>query len=966
MIEIRLFGTLRVRRADGTYTAAQEWRTAMTRGLLALVALRAPNPVPVDVALDMIWPGVEASKARARLRTAASQIRKVVGTNCLQREGDSLVLRNAWVDTDGFGRAVAQVRRHLIMGDVQPGLAAARDALSLYAGDVCEDWPYTDWIDASRTHLRQLHQRLLEEVAEAALEVGSWAEAVTLAERAARIDPCSERACRVLMRAHDSFGETSEALLAYERCRTALVDSVGADPSDKTESLHRSLLRRLERPPPVPFVGRADLLRLLQKTASQAFSANTPALVHLVGPPGAGKSRLLDELALQVDARVVLVRLQAVQGRGEGSAYDQIARHVAGGESAAANAGLRVTDPTLLCVDEAQWGDSASLQRLAREVDDLSAPLVLLVAGADPAITSTAPDKVWHVGSLTRSEVAALAEAVFGRRLPQTAIEALQDYSGGLPGPLIEEALRWRAAGLLGPPDNDSKRRAERPTVTQEPPERLLESSRHRLGPEGMQVLEVLTVLGAATEVDSLRHLVSAPDVVEGALDVLHDAGVVQREGAMWSIADQSLRDAAYGWLRPSVRRELHRRIAMAPELPLTRESRLRHWLDAGIPTRAIEGDHGAAEDLTARVDEQLARIDAEACDPTAWHEQARAGVAEVDLSERFRVEVLAGCVLSHRSVPRAVDAFLEATRLADQIGDAHLQIDARSHLVGVLLAARRLGDADDAGKRAAAIADAVDDDRALARSLLMIGEAAMWAGQAQSAVHLLERAWQVAGPNSPLQGQITGWMARALHQVGGSGADLALEYARRLADQRRLAGWRLIAAECALEDAAIGDARRHLKDIEDSRERLTALDQVRLHLLLGRAAAAAGMWTAAAEALDLAVQEGLASGAMLPVAEAAARLAVLQAGHDTPAARRTLQIAHQVSHDGPNAREQSVLLLCQAQVLRGEGEHEGALGLARAAQGIARRAGLVWRVAEAQTLLNAFQDHSRPADSAA
>jgi len=242
-LRVRLLGDLEVQRLDGTIVTHDEWRTGKTTDLVRILALNNGRPVRISSVLDKLWPDVGWDKARASLRTAASQIRRATQMDCIVRKDGSVQLQGAWVDATlflndaHFVHLAAQAARHVRV--LQLTLAAER----LYRGDFHAHDDDSPWARAERDHLAQSRRGVLCAAAEAAIALGRYQDALDYAEAAIRIDRSSETAHRALMRAHAALGEIGSALRAFETFRAHLAEEFGADPSMQTRALHLRLLR---------------------------------------------------------------------------------------------------------------------------------------------------------------------------------------------------------------------------------------------------------------------------------------------------------------------------------------------------------------------------------------------------------------------------------------------------------------------------------------------------------------------------------------------------------------------------------------------------------------------------------------------------------------------------------------------------------------------------------------------------
>lgn len=163
------------------------------------------------------------------------------------------------------------------------------------------------WRPAAAIRLAHVSVEAVADLAEAELALGR-ADAATsrltalLAER-----PVQERAAALLMDALAAQGRQAEALARYERFRETLADTLGADPGAALRERHLRLLRAVRPTPaadavereergdlPAPltsFIGREDDLARIDTLLP------TGRLVTVLGPGGAGKTRLAVEAA---------------------------------------------------------------------------------------------------------------------------------------------------------------------------------------------------------------------------------------------------------------------------------------------------------------------------------------------------------------------------------------------------------------------------------------------------------------------------------------------------------------------------------------------------------------------------------------------------------------------------------------------------------------------------------------------
>jgi predicted ATPase len=191
--------------------------------------------------------------------------------------------------------------------------------MDLWRGPALADLQDAPFARDAAARLHDLRATAAADRFDAELRLGRHAEILPALGRAAGEQPLSERLAGLRMRALTAAGRQSDALAVYEDIRARLRDELGVDPAAALQELHLALLRgEMEQPAARPEVapGRlpAQLTSFVGRDAELAQLAGlltSNRLVTVVGPGGAGKTRLVLEAA-KVLGRVWFVSLAAV------------------------------------------------------------------------------------------------------------------------------------------------------------------------------------------------------------------------------------------------------------------------------------------------------------------------------------------------------------------------------------------------------------------------------------------------------------------------------------------------------------------------------------------------------------------------------------------------------------------------------------------------------------------------------
>jgi predicted ATPase/DNA-binding SARP family transcriptional activator len=282
-VRVGLLGALEVRDDAGRPVEVPGTRL---RTLLARLVLGAGRPVSGDELIDAVWGTHPPQGAMNALQTLVSRLRRTLPDLQLAHSAAGYQLVGVDADVTTFERLTAAGRASRDAGDLPDARDRFTEALRLWRGD-----PQTDLPDATR--LTELRLRTVEDLADLTYGVEDIAELADLVSA----HPLRERLAATYMRALVAAGRPAQALTVYDDLRRVLATELGTDPSPEVRDLHTAILRgdterrAAPRAPVTSFVGReADMDRLHTLLA-------VARLVTLVGPGGAGKTRLAAELS---------------------------------------------------------------------------------------------------------------------------------------------------------------------------------------------------------------------------------------------------------------------------------------------------------------------------------------------------------------------------------------------------------------------------------------------------------------------------------------------------------------------------------------------------------------------------------------------------------------------------------------------------------------------------------------------
>ncbi|UKY54034.1 BTAD domain-containing putative transcriptional regulator [Streptomyces inhibens] len=303
-LRVTLLGAFQLARGDTELPVPG----ARLQALVVRLALAGGHAVEQGGLIDAIWAEDPPAGPAHALQALVSRLRRTLGSagDIAQFAGGyRLAVDAADVDALRFEQLAGKGRDHLRAGDPHAAVAVLGEAVALW-GDRpgAEPLVVAAVAPAVATRLAYASIEAVADLADAELARGrADAAAARLAALLAE-HPVHERAAALLMDALAAQGRQAEALALYERIRERLADVLGADPGAALSERHLRLLRA-ERPAPdaeqvrqsnlpaplTSFIGRDDDLARIDTLLA------TGRLVTVLGPGGAGKTRLAVEAA---------------------------------------------------------------------------------------------------------------------------------------------------------------------------------------------------------------------------------------------------------------------------------------------------------------------------------------------------------------------------------------------------------------------------------------------------------------------------------------------------------------------------------------------------------------------------------------------------------------------------------------------------------------------------------------------
>jgi predicted ATPase/DNA-binding SARP family transcriptional activator len=356
-VDIRVLGPVELTGPNGWV----KLHGAGQRTLIARLGMSPGETVSRDGLIDALWGEVAPPTATKTLHSHLAHLRHQLRDAGLaelivtRAPGYALLAPVDAVDAVRFENLAASGRDALAAGNAKDATDSLRAALAMWRGEAFTDCRPGEWTRAEAIRLGEVRLACTENLISAQLALGEHLTVVSELEFLIIQQPFRERLWELLVLALYRSGRQADALAAFQRVRTTLIDELGIEPGPQLRQLEKSVLTAdpsLDLPVVAETTvtghshGRLPILltNLVDRdddldTVRRLLAARR--LVTIIGPGGCGKTRLAIAVATGLDTAVRFVDLTPL------AKPDLVAQHVAHALGLFEQAGRSVLDHLL-------------------------------------------------------------------------------------------------------------------------------------------------------------------------------------------------------------------------------------------------------------------------------------------------------------------------------------------------------------------------------------------------------------------------------------------------------------------------------------------------------------------------------------------------------------------------------------------------------------------------------------------
>lgn len=324
MVQLNLIGPPQLIIGDRQET---RFPLAKVLALLAYLALADQRTVARDELVTLLWPDSDSNAGRQNLSQTLVRLRRLLepaDALLVATRATIALAADLQLDVAEFHQRLDAVAAHTHSERARCAVCQRnlRAAVQLVRGELLaglylnDSLAFDEWLLLEREAINERYLTALTDLADDALAIGDYRQAIDHARRQLALLPWSEQSACQLMTALALAGRAPAALAEYDRLVQVLDAELALAPSPGVQQLAADIRAGRLRPPAAaapppptqrpgklprpltPFIGREQ--EITQFT--QRLTVDGERLLSLVGPGGIGKTRLAIEVAQRVAA----------------------------------------------------------------------------------------------------------------------------------------------------------------------------------------------------------------------------------------------------------------------------------------------------------------------------------------------------------------------------------------------------------------------------------------------------------------------------------------------------------------------------------------------------------------------------------------------------------------------------------------------------------------------------------------
>lgn len=245
-MQINVLGTFEVTRNEISIAP----QTRKPRQILALLALRADQLVPITTLMEEIWGDDPPRSAATTLQTYIMQLRAHISATgespkellVTRPNGYMLRVRPYRSDVADFESLALAGGRARADGDHPAAAHLLRQALAKWRGPALVDVAQGRVLALEAECLHEARMLAIEQRIDADLRLGRHSQLLPELRMLVADQPMKENLRALLMLALHKSGSTWRALEEFQQLRETLVRELGIEPSERLQQLHRAIL----------------------------------------------------------------------------------------------------------------------------------------------------------------------------------------------------------------------------------------------------------------------------------------------------------------------------------------------------------------------------------------------------------------------------------------------------------------------------------------------------------------------------------------------------------------------------------------------------------------------------------------------------------------------------------------------------------------------------------------------------